>query len=95
MTHQVHPYSHRLGILRDWKSRWFGGSSKQYREFMKADIMTREYLTKRLRGFHIAEVIIERKAGVFRIAKESYRASEKRSHRYRIELFKEWKGSPY
>jgi hypothetical protein len=23
MSHSVHPYSHRLGIIRDWKSRWF------------------------------------------------------------------------
>ena len=23
MTHTVHPYAHRLGIIRDWKSRWF------------------------------------------------------------------------
>jgi len=67
MTHQVHPYSHRLGILRDWKSRWFSNDPKQYREFMKGDIMIREYLTKRLRGFYVSEVIIERNAGVFRI----------------------------
>jgi small subunit ribosomal protein S3 len=67
MTHQVHPYSHRLGILRDWKSRWFEGGGKEYREFLKADVMIREYLTKRLRGFYVAEVVIERKAGVFRI----------------------------
>ena len=67
MTHQVHPYSHRLGILRDWKSRWFSHDPKQYREFMKADVRIREYLTKRLRGFYVSEVIIERNAGVFRI----------------------------
>ena len=23
MSHKVHPYSHRLGIIRDWQSRWF------------------------------------------------------------------------
>ncbi len=26
MSHTVHPYAHRLGILRDWKSRWFATS---------------------------------------------------------------------
>src|SRR5210317_173704 len=67
MTHQVHPYSHRLGILRDWKSRWFEGGPKQYREFLKVDVKIREYLEKRLRGFYVSEVVIERNAGVFRI----------------------------
>lgn len=67
MTHQVHPYSHRLGILRDWKSRWFSSDPKQFREFMKADVKIREYLEKRLRGFYVSEVVIERNAGVFRI----------------------------
>ena len=28
MTKVVHPYIHRLGILRDWKSRWFAGDAK-------------------------------------------------------------------
>ena len=23
MTHIVNPYSHRLGIVKGWKSRWF------------------------------------------------------------------------
>ncbi len=32
MTHTVHPYAHRLGIIRDWKSRWFATDKKQYRE---------------------------------------------------------------
>jgi hypothetical protein len=35
MSHTVHPYSHRLGILRDWKSRWFS-TDKKFREFLKA-----------------------------------------------------------
>ncbi|HDQ16905.1 MAG TPA: 30S ribosomal protein S3, partial [Candidatus Vogelbacteria bacterium] len=35
MTHIVHPYSHRLGIIRDWRSRWFGRRDK-YCEFLKA-----------------------------------------------------------
>ena len=67
MTHQVHPYAHRLGILRDWKSRWFTDDKKQYREFMKCDTAIREYLTKRLRGFYVAETIIERNANALRV----------------------------
>lgn len=66
MTHRVHPYSHRLGIIRDWKARWFGGK-KEYREFLRGDIMLREYLTKRLRGFYVANIDTERSEKSFKI----------------------------
>ena len=58
MSHSVHPYSFRLGILRDWKSRWF--RSKNYQEFLKSDLIMREWLEKRLRGMYISLVEIER-----------------------------------
>ena len=67
MTHVVHPYAHRLGILRDWKSRWFVSSPKQYREFIKCDTMVREFLMKRLRGFYVSLIEIERSSGTLRI----------------------------
>ncbi len=66
MTHSVHPYAHRLGIIRDWQSRWFGTRGK-YQEFLKADVLLREYLTKRLRGLYVDGVDIERGADSFRI----------------------------
>lgn len=59
MSHTVHPYSHRLGIIRDWKSRWFA-SDKNYRNFLKADILIREFLDKELRSFFVADINIER-----------------------------------
>lgn len=66
MSHNVHPYSHRLGIIRDWKSRWFG-MNKQYREYLKADVLVREYLEKRLKGMYISGIEIERSEKAFRI----------------------------
>jgi len=59
MTHVVHPYAHRLGIIRDWKSRWFG-VKKEYQKFLREDVLIREYLTKRLRGAFVSLVEIER-----------------------------------
>lgn len=67
MTHVAHPYSHRLGIIRPWKSRWFGTSKEQYRNFLRADTKVRDYLKKRLKGMFIAEVDIERSNTVMRI----------------------------
>ncbi len=66
MSHSVHPYSHRLGIIRDWKSRWFS-SNKNFREALKADILLREYLEKKMRGFYIASIEMERNQKSFRI----------------------------
>lgn len=66
MTHSVHPYSHRLGIIRDWKSRWFG-VGKNYREFLRADVLLREYLEKRLRGLYVADLQIERGVNQYKI----------------------------
>ncbi|HEY4494657.1 MAG TPA: 30S ribosomal protein S3 [Candidatus Paceibacterota bacterium] len=59
MSHSVHPYSHRLGIIRDWKSRWFG-VNKNYRNALKADLLIRQFLTKELRSFFLSDVQIER-----------------------------------
>lgn len=66
MSHIVHPFSHRLGILRDWKSRWFGTRGK-YQEMLRGDVLIREFLNKRLRGFYMAGVDIERSAKKLRI----------------------------
>ena len=57
MSHTVHPYSHRLVIIRDWKSRWFS-TDKNYRSALKADILIREYLTKELRAFFLGGIEI-------------------------------------
>jgi len=66
MTHSVHPYSHRLGIIRDWRSRWFGKGGK-YQDYLKTDVLLREYLEKRLRGFHVDAVEMERSQNDYRV----------------------------
>lgn len=74
MSHTVHPYAHRLGILRGWKSRWFGNGTSQYRTFLKEDVIIREFLTKKLRGSYISAVEMERSSeGVLRIIIKSSR----------------------
>jgi small subunit ribosomal protein S3 len=67
MTHTVHPYAHRLGILRDWKSRWFSLDPRKYREFVKTDTIIREFLVKRLRGSYVSSVEIERNQNMLRV----------------------------
>jgi len=72
MSHTVHPYSHRLGIIRDWKSRWFG-DGKKYRQNLKADTLIRKFVFDRLEGMYVASVEIERNKETFRIIIQSSR----------------------
>jgi small subunit ribosomal protein S3 len=58
MSHNVHPYSFRLGILRDWKSRWF--NRKQYAQFLREDVIMREWLMEKLRTFVVSGIEVER-----------------------------------
>lgn len=66
MSHKVHPFSHRLGIIRDWQSRWFG-DNKKYRDFLKGDILVRGFLDKALAGMYVSRVEIERGEKTLRI----------------------------
>jgi small subunit ribosomal protein S3 len=66
MSHTVHPYSHRLGIIRDWRSRWFS-MHKTYRTSLKADVLIREYLQEALRANYVGGIDIERTQKVLRV----------------------------
>ncbi|MCA9352935.1 30S ribosomal protein S3 [Patescibacteria group bacterium] len=55
MSHTVHPYAHRLVNLRGWKSKWFARGQK-YRDYLKNDILIREFLEKKLRGKYVAGI---------------------------------------
>jgi small subunit ribosomal protein S3 len=66
MSKIIHPYSHRLGIIRDWKSRWFA-MDKNYRANLKGDVLIREMLIKELRGMYAAAIEFERNAKQLRI----------------------------
>lgn len=66
MSHTVHPYAHRLGIIRDWKSRWWS-TRREFRHTLARDVAIREFLAKRLRGMYVGDVEIERGPKKFRI----------------------------
>ena len=72
MSHSVHPFSHRLGIIRDWKSRWIA-RDKSYRNALKADLLIRAYITKELRSFYVSDVQIERNQKALKIIIRSSR----------------------
>jgi small subunit ribosomal protein S3 len=58
MGQKISPISLRIGIQKDWLSRWFGG--KKYIPFLKDDLKVRTFLEKKLKGMSIADIQIER-----------------------------------
>lgn len=67
MTHVAHPYAHRLGIIRGWRSRWFARDRASYTEFLRADTLLREWLVKRLKNMYVADIELERDQHQIRI----------------------------
>ena len=59
MGQKVNPIGYRLGVNKDWESKWY--SNKDYAKYLNNDIKIREYLEKNLKDAAIASVIIERK----------------------------------
>lgn len=61
----------RLGINRDWSSRWFGGA--KYPAFLKDDLAIRDFLAKRLKGSGVDSVLVERGNNAIRVTIHSAR----------------------
>ena len=61
MGQKVNPIGYRLGVNKDWQSKWY--AKKDYPEYLINDIKIREYLEKNMKDAAIASVIIERKKG--------------------------------
>jgi small subunit ribosomal protein S3 len=61
MGQKVNPVGLRVGIIRDWESKWFA-NKKEYTELLHEDIKVREYVLNRLKDASVATVEIERAA---------------------------------
>jgi small subunit ribosomal protein S3 len=66
MGQKVHPTGIRLGIIKDWTSTWYA-DSKDYADFLHADIKVREYIRKKLTNASVSRIQIERPAGNARV----------------------------
>lgn len=60
MGQKVNPVGLRIGIIRDWESKWYAG--KDFADLLHEDIKVREYITKRLKDASVSKVEIERAA---------------------------------
>ncbi|SHK31888.1 30S ribosomal protein S3 [Thermocrinis minervae] len=66
MGQKTHPIGFRLGIIKDWQSKWFE-KKQRYTTFLHQDIKIREYIKERYASAGISKVIIERLAGVIKV----------------------------
>jgi small subunit ribosomal protein S3 len=61
MGHKVNPIGIRLGITRDWTSKWFA-DSKTFPVYLNADYRIREFLKSKLTEASVSRIHIERPA---------------------------------
>ena len=59
MGHKVHPIGIRLGISKDWNSKWFA-NKREYAQYLTADLKVRELLRKKLAQAGVSRIQIER-----------------------------------
>jgi len=61
MGQKVHPIGIRLGIVKDWNSRWYA-NSQDYSVFLHQDLKVREYIRKKLAHASVSKIQINRPA---------------------------------
>jgi small subunit ribosomal protein S3 len=66
MGHKVHPTGIRLGIAKDWNSKWYANKG-DYAKYLAADLKVREMLRKKLAQAGISKILIERPAKTARV----------------------------
>lgn len=60
MGQKVNPIGYRLGVNKDWSSKWYA-NKKDFGTTLNKDLKIREYLKKNLKDAAVASIVIERK----------------------------------
>ena len=72
MGQKINPIGFRLGVQRNWSSRWYA-VGRDFSSMLLQDIEVRKFLKKRLAHASVAKVVIERPAKNARITIHSAR----------------------
>ncbi|MCR5221523.1 MAG: 30S ribosomal protein S3 [Lachnospiraceae bacterium] len=59
MGQKVNPHGLRVGVIKDWDSRWYA-DDKDFADFLVEDYKIREYLKKKLYNAGVSKIEIER-----------------------------------
>jgi small subunit ribosomal protein S3 len=60
MGQKVHPVGFRIGVTRDWDSKWY--AEADYQRFLHEDLRIRRFLKEKLKDAGVSSVTIERAA---------------------------------
>ncbi|MFB9329516.1 MULTISPECIES: 30S ribosomal protein S3 [Paenibacillus] len=60
MGQKVNPVGLRIGVIRDWESKWYAG--KDFGDLLMEDVKIREYLKNKLKDAAVSRFEIERAA---------------------------------
>ncbi|EST10607.1 30S ribosomal protein S3 [Sporolactobacillus laevolacticus] len=60
MGQKINPIGFRIGVIRDWESKWY--ADKEYAEYLHEDIKIRQYIEKKLKGAAVSGIELERAA---------------------------------
>ncbi|MDA3128923.1 30S ribosomal protein S3 [Aliibacillus thermotolerans] len=60
MGQKVNPIGLRIGVIRDWDSKWY--AEKDYADLLHEDVKIREYIEERLKDASVSRIEIERAA---------------------------------
>ena len=65
MGQKVHPYGFRLGVTKNWRSRWF--AKQDYAKLLHEDIELKESLGERLKAAGVSSIEVDRPGNKLRI----------------------------
>ena len=66
MGQKVNPKGFRIGVIRDWDSRWYA-NNKDFKHFLLEDYQLRKYVKEKLYASGVSKVDIERTGGRVKI----------------------------
>lgn len=65
MGQKVHPKGFRIGVIRDWESKWY--AEKNYADLLLEDFKVRRYIKEKLYATGVGQVVIERTGNIVRV----------------------------
>ncbi len=66
MGQKVNPHGLRVGIIKDWDTKWY--AEKDFADFLVEDVKIRKFIKKKLFTSGISKILIERTSGNIKIS---------------------------
>ena len=67
MGQKVNPHGLRVGVIKDWDSRWFATDKKEFGNLLLEDHNVRKFLKNKLYSAGVAKIEIERSANKIKL----------------------------